>query len=246
MRTACDRYWWAVNRNSILLYTCCIPLAVIFPLGGFILPMVFLHSTCCSYLTFDGSNALQEDGLRFIMTMPFSRETIFKTYSRGLAALSLGYAAVIGLIRSLMLLMNCPVGLLWLDNIGTVGELFRYMLALTAELLLLDLILIWSVNRFTETNSSTYALLCCFAMPAVIGVLLFFRDVLGLIVGMSMMKMNTEYDGGELLKIDSVPVAAKGYVFFSIFLVVLLLVLTLVVREDARKKFVRRPVYVWW
>jgi len=106
--TKCDRYWWHVNKNVVVVLAFAIALVVINPLGIFVFPIV-VTILCERFLSLQAISENREDSLRMILALPFSRKDIFDTYLRMVLIISLLYFLLFELITNFLYLIKFKI-----------------------------------------------------------------------------------------------------------------------------------------
>ena len=238
MITKCDHYWWHLNKTYLIILFCTIPFAILFPIISLFMPMVFLYGMCDQFLVFHNCGEKQEDSMRFIMTMPFSRGEIFSTYIKGLAVTSLGYAFVIGLIRLVLSLTKVLTISFWSSNLYSRYELSSYMLILIICLLTTGLFLILLVNNYTVTLKTIYICLSLFLILPVLYILQFLKTLIMFFTGFARMRMGVTYGFHDIVNMGlSEKIASIVSVIIFLILVIALVFLIHCITSKSRKRY---------
>lgn len=220
MITKCDKFWWQLNKKNIIFMFCTLPLAIIFPILSLLIPTIFLYGFCDKYLVFSNCGETHEDSMRFIMTMPFSRKAIFNTYLKGLLLTSLAYTFAISLIRLLLTLTKLSKVFFWSSNINNFYDFFIYTAILIIYLIITLLFLLILMRNYTVTKKSQYISLGIFLVLPLISLLMFLKNILVIITGLSQTKMNVTYDVVDIYKMGISEEIAS-----SLAIIILLIVL---------------------
>lgn len=237
MMTKCDRYWYQLNKVYLIILFCTIPAALLFPVLSLIIPMIFLYGTCDKFIVFHAIGEKQDDSVRFIISMPFSRKHIFNTYIKGLTVTSLGYAFAVSLIRALLALTKLSKVFLWSNNINTGYDLFSYIAILLLCLFTTGYFLICLVNNYILSLKSIYLCISFFIVLPLLYVSQFSKAIIMFVTGFSNMKMGISYSLGDILRIGLPEKTASNcsVIIFVILILVVLCSLNFAISKEGKK-----------
>lgn len=240
MITKCDQYWWQQNKSYLIILFCTLPAAVLLPAASLLIIIIFLYGTCDKFLVFHSCFEKQDDSMRFILAMPFSREQIFSTYIKGFTLTSLAYVVSITLIRVILMVTKLSRVFFWNGNIDTGIELFNYTSILLTAILITCIFLICLVDNYTISEKSTYISLSLIVVMPLLYILMFLKSIIMSVTGAVRMKMGVTYDVSE---IKNMGITEKSASFFSVIIltaliIVLFYTLTAVIAKQ-RKKYVQ-------
>lgn len=234
MRRSCDGLWLRMNRGFLIAGVCTLPVAAVFPVASFAFPAALLFLTCNRFFTFSNTGDSNEDSLRFIRTLPYSREQLFETYGKGICVVCLLYVLALLLLRLVLLLAGLPAVYWWVGNLSSGYELTLYVSELTLFFICCGIFLLRLPRDYTATSRSTYlSIVLFFIFPAAF-VCNYLKPYFLLLSGFTKIKMCEPYAFSELLKLSALPADTAEILSVAVVWAAIL-VLSLVLARTVRK-----------
>ena len=157
--TSCDKLWLRINGRAFAVLMGTLPIAAFIPEVSLIVSGALLFWSCKSFLTM-GSRVGDYKALSLLLSMPFSREQIFRTYGKGI----LGLGGVCFLSTAVLR------GVLWgwgvdinrgLFDLSSGMGLVKYLLLLLLFLVIvaifqLNLLMRWVVSDFYALGVASF------------------------------------------------------------------------------------------
>jgi hypothetical protein len=247
MITKCDRYWWQLNKVYLIILLCSLPFDLAFPVLSLIMPILILYGSCDKFLVFHGCEGKHDDSMRFIMTMPFSRQQIFDTYIKGSLSISIGYAIAVGLLRLILMLTKFSYVLFWSNNLNNGYGLFIYMALLTISLLSSDLFLISLVNQYTTYYKSCFILISLFVMLPLCCLWQYLKYILLFVSGLIQISDGVVSGTNSNFKLNMLEniAAIASVTLFTVAIIVLICCLRFVKNRQRKRYIAGEYQYVW-
>lgn len=158
----CEKFWLKMNGKLIAALIVTLPMAVLCPeLSVCFLGMALFLSGRWFLVT--GTRTNYHDALRLLLTLPFSRKEIFRTYNKGMLCLGGGYIMILAVIRGILMMSGVSYSIGFL-HIFTGADLAKYLLILIIYSLIICILQISLLQLFTQSKFGS--LLCAFLVLA--------------------------------------------------------------------------------
>ena len=221
--TSCDKLWLKINRGRLVFLVCTLPVVLIWPVSAIWIIGVALFISCRSFLIFCRPTN-DNDAFRFIMTMPFSRKEIFKTYIKGILFISLGCLAVIAALRSLLLLSGFSYSKGW-NSVFTVSGLIKYLMILLLTSLIAAIFQASLIKDYSQNRYDTFFCVFVFAVPIGLFIVYHLKTAIwflsGLAIVISRLENNRGYSSEEVLELG-MPAQIAGIIAIVLYFVLII------------------------